>query len=124
MIDIPKILHVLVTKAIIWLLVSQCFVMFVLLSCASSPVYKTRVMAARAISPIVSKDQLISVLQTLTGYLTRSPTGGISQNLIHGALLQLKELTRDVKQLPETLQKEATAVIIEALMEACWIISQ
>lgn len=61
--------------------------------CASSPVYKTRMMAARALQPLAGKDQVTAILTTLLKNLPQKPQHSgqaLSQSLIHGILLQVK----------------------------------
>ena len=67
--------------------VSACF------RCCSSPVYKTRMMAARALQPLAGKEQLTIVLTTLLDTLPKQPLTADSrmpQSHIHGILLQVQ----------------------------------
>ena len=62
-------------------------------SCASSPVLKTRQMAAQALSPLLSATNIVSVLSRLIDQLqsasSTSSSGVPCHNLLHGSLLQV-----------------------------------
>ena len=51
--------------------------------------YKTRIMAARALRPLVSKDLVPEIIKQLLGSLPKARGAGISHNYIHGILLQV-----------------------------------
>ena len=75
--------------------VSACF------RCCSSPVYKTRMMAARALQPLAGKEQLTIVLTTLLDTLPKQPLTADSrmpQSHIHGILLQVQTLGVSITQ--------------------------
>ncbi|XP_048585812.1 thyroid adenoma-associated protein homolog isoform X2 [Nematostella vectensis] len=59
--------------------------------CAGSAVMKTRLMAARAIVPLVSKDCLVQVLERLLHSIPPSRQS-CRQNVLHGTLLQILHL--------------------------------
>lgn len=69
---------------------SQYFTNF---RCASNPVYKTRVMAARAIRPLVSTAHFHAIITMLLDNLKtvkhRENVCKDKQNLVHGSLLQV-----------------------------------
>ena len=56
-------------------------------SCAASPVLKIRQMAARALRPLLSDDDVTATLLRLLDDLS---SHGISQNRVHGLLLQVR----------------------------------
>ena len=58
-------------------------------SCAGSPILKTREMAAKALKPLAGKDHLTSTLCILLSYIPSEPAEKISQNYLHGLLLQV-----------------------------------
>lgn len=57
--------------------------------CCGNPVLKTRVMAAKAIQPLVDKDHVILVFHDLLTLLPCQQTDVLHQNQIHGILLQV-----------------------------------
>ena len=57
--------------------------------CCHSPVYKTRVMAARALQPLISHDHVTSTLVQLSATLPVTAMQLVSQNTLHGTLLQV-----------------------------------
>ena len=57
-------------------------------SCASSPVYKTRMMAARALAPLVATDQTDAILERLLLQLPACQNEA-RHNHVHGLLLQV-----------------------------------
>ncbi len=63
-------------------------------SCAASPVYKTRIMAASAVCPLVANEHFLSVLQMLLGNLRECSLKRVSHNTIHGSLLQVAKYSR------------------------------
>ena len=56
--------------------------------CASSPVYKARMLAALAVANAVDHDSVISTLE----YLSRELNAACTHNRIHGLLLQIYHL--------------------------------
>jgi hypothetical protein len=68
--------------------------MYHVFRCASNPVYKTRVMAARAIRPLVSTEHfLVIITMLLDNMRVFKNTENVSkdwQNLVHGSLLQVE----------------------------------
>ena len=60
--------------------------------CSHSPVLKTRIMAARALQPLVDKDHVTAVFDDLLTVLPSNTSQGWRQNHIHGILLQVKIL--------------------------------
>ena len=63
--------------------------------CGSNPVYKTRVMAAKAMVPLVSAERTTVILQSLFArMLLLYSQGGkrANNNSLHGTLLQFKHL--------------------------------
>ena len=57
--------------------------------CSCSPVLKTRIMAARALQPLVEKDHVTTVFDDLLTLLPTESLQGSKQNQIHGVLLQV-----------------------------------
>ncbi|KAI9028199.1 putative death-receptor fusion protein-domain-containing protein [Phycomyces nitens] len=78
------------------------------MSCASSSIFKTREMAARALVPLVP---LVNLTKTVSELLTF--TKNLSQNEIHGRLLQVQFLLRGhlYSSLPEEILAEFFAVV-------------
>ena len=72
------------------LLLPSCSILYVYFRCAQSPVLKTRLMAARAIQPLVFKTQILTILRQLFNMLPlSSDDDGVCQNYVHGILLQV-----------------------------------
>ncbi|XP_040594648.1 thyroid adenoma-associated protein [Mesocricetus auratus] len=67
------------------------FVPFII-RCGRSPVYRSREMAARALVPFITIDQIPSTLHTLLDSLPNSTDQCFRQNHIHGTLLQVFHL--------------------------------
>ena len=57
--------------------------------CGGSAVHKTRMMAARALSPLVVKHCTKDVLMQLVEKLPQQSTDNCKQNALHGTLLQV-----------------------------------
>ena len=51
--------------------------------------YKTRMMAARAVRPLVSKDQIAAILQDMVASLPGDVSSPVPHNYTHGMLLQV-----------------------------------
>ncbi|XP_076464247.1 tRNA (32-2'-O)-methyltransferase regulator THADA-like [Babylonia areolata] len=84
--------------------------------CSSSPVYKTRMMAARALQPLVGKEQLTGVLTSLMTSLPSQPPSGSSDGKmahshVHGLLLQVYHLM--------LLSGDMTGSTLQTLMSVC-----
>ncbi|KAK6183578.1 hypothetical protein SNE40_011032 [Patella caerulea] len=92
--------------------------------CASSPVFKTRVMAARAIQPLVEKDRLDSILLELIHLLPTKPDAQISYSHIHGILLQIKFLLDSVLELSRSVQTNVAFKMTTVLPQYMWILSE
>ena len=67
----------------------QKTICFIFRRCSYSPVLKTRVMAARALEPLVEKDHVTRVFNDLLTLLPSDSLQRIKQNHIHGVLLQV-----------------------------------
>ncbi|XP_058523993.1 thyroid adenoma-associated protein [Ochotona princeps] len=67
------------------------FVPFIM-RCGRSPVYRSREMAARALVPFVTLDQIPNTIQTLLASLPNCTDQCLRQNHIHGTLLQVFHL--------------------------------
>ena len=61
-------------------------------SCAGSPSYHIRALAARAFVPLVPHTQLLSTCISICAELPASPHAPISHNRVHGLLLQVRSL--------------------------------
>ncbi|XP_064621388.1 tRNA (32-2'-O)-methyltransferase regulator THADA-like isoform X2 [Lineus longissimus] len=87
--------------------------------CASSPVFKTRLMASRALQPLVFEEQLVTVIMDLVQQL---PIEGkkTSHNLIHGILLQIDGLLQNVDQGSCKLMKRLSATL-PCFAKTVWI---
>ncbi|XP_050405333.1 thyroid adenoma-associated protein homolog [Patella vulgata] len=92
--------------------------------CASSPVFKTRVMAARAIQPLVEKDRLDSILLELIHLLPTKPDAQISYSHTHGILLQIKFLLDSVLELSRSVQAIVAFKLTPILSQYTWILSE
>lgn len=76
--------------------------MFCCCRCAGSPVFKTRLMAARAIQPLVSRDHLKDVLKQLLSHAIDSTC---VHNFTHGILLQVNLAYSEIRLIiPITYQ--------------------
>ncbi|KFM72215.1 Thyroid adenoma-associated protein-like protein, partial [Stegodyphus mimosarum] len=56
--------------------------------CACSPVWKTRILAAKALVPLISVENVTATLQTLFYSIPSCEEINFSHNMIHGLLLQ------------------------------------
>ncbi|XP_074661192.1 tRNA (32-2'-O)-methyltransferase regulator THADA-like [Tubulanus polymorphus] len=97
----------------------SAFIPYVI-KCAGSSVYKTRVMAARALRPLVFTDRIMLLLTQLAQLLPALETEKIAQNNIHGILLQMSSL---LNQLP-TSDIPSENSILSHVHKARWILSQ
>ncbi|XP_060588753.1 tRNA (32-2'-O)-methyltransferase regulator THADA-like [Ruditapes philippinarum] len=79
--------------------------------CSANPVLKTREMAAKALQPLVEKDQVTSVFHDLLTLLPHQQTDVMRQNQIHGVLLQISQLCRTIPLLPDSIQYRLSSVI-------------
>ncbi|XP_059154610.1 thyroid adenoma-associated protein homolog [Physella acuta] len=99
------------------------FIPFVI-RCASSPVYKTRVIASRALQPLARKNQVTSISLELLANLPESPSlCAVSNSLIHGSLLQLHQLVKLVKGLGSSLQEDFLHTVTPKLAQCSWLLS-
>ncbi|XP_053555762.1 thyroid adenoma-associated protein homolog [Bombina bombina] len=91
-----------------------------LLDLAGNPLYAVRVMAARALVPVVQMADYHTLLFELVGKLP-SANERISHNALHGHLLQLQALLTQAMQkcLPEDVEQE----LAQRLHSALWLIS-
>ncbi|PVD25967.1 hypothetical protein C0Q70_13634 [Pomacea canaliculata] len=96
------------------------------IKCASSPVYKTRIMAARALQPLVNKEQMCKVLTTLLSYLPKCPEEKlrISQSHLHGVLLQVHHLLLLLPDVSGGLLHEACDVCLAGLGACSWLVTR
>ncbi|KAL8624379.1 hypothetical protein ACOMHN_012779 [Nucella lapillus] len=111
--------------------------------CSSSPVYKTRVMAARALQPLVGKDQLTQVLASLMASLPArdlssslslsssslyllSSSGGTppSQSHIHGLLLQVYHLVSLGEEMTGSMLQTLVSVCLAGWLPRTWLITR
>lgn len=60
--------------------------------CGRSPIYRSREMAARALVPFITIDQMPSTLRALLDSLPNSTDQCFRQNHIHGTLLQVSRV--------------------------------
>ncbi|KAK7482199.1 hypothetical protein BaRGS_00026548, partial [Batillaria attramentaria] len=95
--------------------------------CASSPVYKTRMMAARALQPLAGKDQVTQVLTTLLEKLPPKPKLGgepLSQSLVHGILLQIHHLLLLTPDLSDALLQKMSSVCVKGWSQHMWLLAR
>ncbi|KAK3597815.1 hypothetical protein CHS0354_029374 [Potamilus streckersoni] len=95
-----------------------------IIRCALSPVFKIRVMAARAMQPLVDKDQLTSVFCTLIDLLPKSVKTTVIQSHIHGTLLQMKHLLKLVPNVSIATKQELGQKILPAWRDRLWLITR
>ncbi|XP_041351215.1 thyroid adenoma-associated protein homolog [Gigantopelta aegis] len=96
-----------------------------IIKCASSPVYKTRMMAAKALQPLVQKDQLICVILQLIRQLPTSSANQIKQSCVHGYLLQIELLLVIVRNSQsDFLQEHTLHTVTSAWMRCLWLVSR
>ncbi|KAL6032125.1 hypothetical protein STEG23_019804, partial [Scotinomys teguina] len=77
------------------------FVPFII-RCGRSPIYRSREMAARALVPFITIDQIPSTLRALLDSLPSSTDQCFRQNHIHGTLLQYKIVKPKMFKLSKT----------------------
>uniref|UniRef100_X2AWR9 tRNA (32-2'-O)-methyltransferase regulator THADA n=1 Tax=Capitella teleta TaxID=283909 RepID=X2AWR9_CAPTE len=92
------------------------------IKCTSSPVYKTRMMAARAICPLVAKDDITRVLTMLFDII---PSDGIfMHNQLHGILLQVDQILSELEDLPLGMQALICDCVSQRLVQHRRILSK
>ncbi|XP_070576523.1 tRNA (32-2'-O)-methyltransferase regulator THADA-like [Ptychodera flava] len=93
--------------------------------CCKSNVWKTRTIAARALASLTPTNKLVSMVTELINSLPTSPSLiTISQNTIHGILLQLHHLLQHCHsdhRLPVNVQEELVAMAIPMLKTSLWL---
>ncbi|XP_064600963.1 tRNA (32-2'-O)-methyltransferase regulator THADA-like [Liolophura sinensis] len=94
-----------------------------IIRCSSSPVLKIRLIAARALQPLVFKDQVISVLVDLTDRLPSAP-GVATQSHIHGLLLQICEVLCYQDQLSPVLRERLAGELPQRIMPKLWLLGR
>ncbi|KAH9519566.1 hypothetical protein Btru_003022 [Bulinus truncatus] len=98
------------------------FIPFVI-RCASSPVYKTRIIASRALLPLVRRNDVISISQKLLANIPKSCDKHVSNSLIHGSLLQLCQLMKLVPNLDINTKEEYLRFMFTNLNSRTWLFS-
>ncbi|XP_022108564.1 thyroid adenoma-associated protein homolog [Acanthaster planci] len=94
------------------------------LSCASSAVYKTRAIAARALVPLVPASRQLDMLKDLLGLLPRTPDQPAHHNHIHGVLLQIREILDCAIQMASSQQTCAALVgVMSSVADCVWLAS-
>ncbi|XP_046339064.2 thyroid adenoma-associated protein homolog [Haliotis rufescens] len=96
------------------------FIPFVL-KCASSPVFKTRLMAARALQPLAIKDQMTSLLLQLVARLPDKTANEIRQSHIHGVLLQMEHLLVLVPNMNSAAREDIMAAMLPRWLDVSWL---
>ncbi|XP_069117931.1 tRNA (32-2'-O)-methyltransferase regulator THADA-like isoform X2 [Argopecten irradians] len=94
------------------------------IKCSSSAVYKTRIMSAKALHPLVLPDQLTSVLTQLLDMLPDSVTKTTNQNLIHGVLPQIHQLTQNLNSVSEMVKLQAGQLLLSKWCDKIWLITR
>ncbi|XP_063310550.1 tRNA (32-2'-O)-methyltransferase regulator THADA-like [Pelobates fuscus] len=92
-----------------------------LLCLAGNPIYAVRVIAARAIVPIVQEDNYHHLLLQLAQSIPKS-SGVVSHNALHGCLLQIHALLAETlkeNRLPESFGCD----FAQRLLPALWLLS-
>ncbi|KAL4224170.1 hypothetical protein ACF0H5_017623 [Mactra antiquata] len=87
-----------------------------IIRCSGNPVLKTRVMAAKAIQPLVDKDHVILIFDDLLTLLPCQQSDILHQNHIHGILLQMCKLLETIPTLPSTIRMS-----VSELMATRWL---
>ncbi|XP_029658037.1 thyroid adenoma-associated protein homolog [Octopus sinensis] len=95
-----------------------------IIRCSASPIMKTREMAARALKPLVSKDQLALTINKLLSHIPPEKTSEISQNFLHGLLLQIQQLVLLLPTLLQCHQESAIQDVMETFHKRLWILSE
>ncbi|XP_067681790.1 tRNA (32-2'-O)-methyltransferase regulator THADA-like [Haliotis asinina] len=98
----------------------SAFIPFVL-KCASSPVFKTRLMAARALQPLAIKDQMSSLLLQLVARLPHETANDMRQSHIHGVLLQMEHLLVLVPHMNMAAREEIVVAILPRWLDVSWL---
>ncbi|GFO33499.1 thyroid adenoma-associated-like protein [Plakobranchus ocellatus] len=99
----------------------SAFIPYVI-KCASSPVYKTRVIASRAIQPLAKRNEVIAISCILWNILPEHPSSGkFHSSQMHGSLLQLTELIKLVESFSTALQWEALEAFGENMCKRKWM---
>lgn len=94
-----------------------------IINCAGSPILKTREMAAKALKPLAGKDQLTSNLCILLSYIPSEPDGKISQNSLHGLLLQILQLVKLLPSLPFSLHATDIKNVLQEFSRRLWVLT-
>ncbi|XP_055880801.1 thyroid adenoma-associated protein homolog [Biomphalaria glabrata] len=100
----------------------SAFIPFVI-KCASSPVYKTRIIASLALLPLVRRNEVISISQTLLANIPESYNQHISNSLIHGSLLQLCQIMTLLPSLDSATKEDYLNFMLSNLSNRTWLIS-
>ncbi|XP_065176717.1 tRNA (32-2'-O)-methyltransferase regulator THADA-like isoform X1 [Sycon ciliatum] len=100
--------------------------------CCGVRVWQARVMAAESLVPLVSVDELYSVMQMLVSSLPTTATGTatvqneqkISYNTLHGTLLQLFHLVKyHIDQCPSSAALSAIHRLLPLIWERRWLVT-
>ncbi|CAL1537329.1 unnamed protein product, partial [Lymnaea stagnalis] len=102
----------------------SAFIPYVI-SCASSPVYKTRIIASRALLPLTRRGQVIGISQQLFANIPASSGNNtpVSNSLIHGSLLQLCQLMKLAQDLDAVTMADTLKLMVKCLLERTWLMS-
>ncbi|GFR67390.1 thyroid adenoma-associated-like protein [Elysia marginata] len=92
-----------------------------IIRCASSPVYKTRVIASRAIQPLAKRNEVVGISLSLWENLPLSPSSQSQSSHVHGSLLQLTQLIKLVEDFHDTNKLEALKSFVDNLSKRNWI---
>lgn len=98
---------------------STALVILCVFRCAGSAVYKIRQMAARAIVPLVAKEQLVDILSILLQSLPAIDSDNKCQNLLHGICLQVSSSSTELKNNYDQLKCIRLFFSVHACLPAC-----
>ncbi|XP_071499457.1 tRNA (32-2'-O)-methyltransferase regulator THADA-like [Diadema antillarum] len=92
----------------------------------SSAVYKTRSIAATALVPLVPLDQLVPTLNRLLDMLPGSAKEQLSQNTIHGVLMQIHGLLARHSSdaiIPSDIAEDIVRTVLPRIQQLIWLAS-
>ncbi|GAB6021118.1 hypothetical protein CHUAL_003751 [Chamberlinius hualienensis] len=98
------------------------FVPYVII-CAQSSIHKTRVLAAKALVPLVAMENIFNVVSELLQWLPNSSAEQLPQNTIHGVLLQVYHLFEELPNVafPSYEQKSLRKFMLQCITDKQWL---
>ncbi|CAG5133515.1 unnamed protein product, partial [Candidula unifasciata] len=92
--------------------------------CAASPVYKTRVIASRALLPLAKRNQVIGICCQLLECIPEARTNeNVFSSQVHGLLLQLCQLAKLIQEMAASIEDAVFHSIVSSLRKRTWMIS-